>query len=208
MLHRGLMLIAYNCIVMEYIDKLIKGFERWIKTVYGSYETRTRNTPSEETGARCDEDEENISRADVSTQNSDGYDHEIIVNQFQQVQSKVLYGTYGSLYRASELMKRSESLLTDMYERISYIDGNEELKGFWNKHRNNPAALLYLIESAGVVRDNREYIIADKDTKKYYSVVGNEKIVPGEKYSVVDPCWTNGDVVLEKGLIELIDKHE
>lgn len=193
---------------MEYIDKLIKGFERWIKTVYESYETRTRNTPSEETGVRCDEDEGNISQADVSTQNSDGYDYETIVNQFQQVQNKVLYGTYGSLYRASELMKRSESLLTDMYERISYIDGNEELKDFWNKHRNNPAALLYLIESAGVVRDNSEYIIADTDTKKYYSVVGDDKIVLGEKYSVVDPCWTNGDVVLEKGLIELIDKHD
>lgn len=192
---------------MDYIDKLKDTLERCVLAVYEFCKMRSDNDPSEnEDDKYCKE--EDVPPVDVDSQKSAINEREVIVSQFLQIQDKVLYGTYGSLYKASELMRRAESLLTDMNERISYIDGNEELKAYWGNLKNNPSALLDFIVSAGVTRGNSEYIIADNDTRNYYSTVGDDKIIPGEKYSVVDPCWTNGDIVLEKGLIELTDKDE
>lgn len=192
---------------MDYIDKLKDTLERCVLAVYEFCKMRSDNDPPEnEDDKYCKE--EDVPPVDVDSQKSAINEREVIVSQFLQIQDKVLYGTYGSLYKASELMRRAESLLTDMNERISYIDGNEELKAYWGNLKNNPSALLDFIVSAGVTRGNSEYIIADNDTRNYYSTVGDDKIIPGEKYSVVDPCWTNGDIVLEKGLIELTDKDE
>lgn len=192
---------------MDYIDKLKDTLERCVLAVYEFCKMRSDNDPPEnEDDKYCKE--EDVPPVDVDSQKSAINEREVIVSQFLQIQDKVLYGTYGSLYKASELMKRAEKLLTDMNERISYIDDNEELKAYWGNLKNNPSALLDFIVSAGVTRGNSEYIIADNDTRNYYSTVGDDKIIPGEKYSVVDPCWTNGDIVLEKGLIELTDKDE
>lgn len=192
---------------MDYIDKLKDTLERCVLAVYEFCKMRSDNDPPEnEDDKYCKE--EDVPPVDVDSQKSAINEREVIVSQFLQIQDKVLYGTYGSLYKASELMRRAESLLTDMNERISYIDGNEELKAYWGNLKNNPSALLDFIVSAGVTRGNSEYIIADNDTRNYYSTVGDDKVIPGEKYSVVDPCWTNGDIVLEKGLIELTDKDE
>lgn len=192
---------------MDYIDKLKDTLERCVLAVYEFCKMRSDNDPPEnEDDKYCKE--EDVPPVDVDSQKSAINEREVIVSQFLQIQDKVLYGTYGSLYKASELMKRAEKLLTDMNERISYIDDNEELKAYWGNLKNNPSALLDFIVSAGVTRGNSEYIIADNDTRNYYSTVGDDKIIPGEKYSVVDPCWTNGDIVLEKGLIEFTDKDE
>lgn len=192
---------------MDYIDKLKDTLERCVLAVYEFCKMRSDNDPPEnEDDKYCKE--EDVPPVDVDSQKSAINEREVIVSQFLHIQDKVLYGTYGSLYKASELMKRAEKLLTDMNERISYIDDNEELKAYWGNLKNNPSALLDFIVSAGVTRGNSEYIIADNDTRNYYSTVGDDKIIPGEKYSVVDPCWTNGDIVLEKGLIELTDKDE
>lgn len=184
--------------------KTIKKLIDLIKNGWNSIVNDCRQTgnPDEDITTQTEKSVEDFSKPDSSDLCMD-----IVREQFL-LQAKVLYGTYGSLYRAAGLQKRAESLLSDMNERISYVDGNQELKDFWDRQSRNPVALLDFVWSTGVVRDEQQFITADKETYKYYSTDNDDRIITGQKYRVIEPCWTNGETVLETGTIEAIDENE
>lgn len=124
--------------------------------------------------------------------------------QFVLKQEK-FFGIYENLYLVAKAGEESPQCnLDDWNTRIQSLSGTPDLKAYWEAVRSHPAEFLDFVYACGVVRDERETIEATEQTRYGYFMLDGTPIETGRTYKVMQPCWTSGDVILEKGIINTI----
>ena len=124
--------------------------------------------------------------------------------QFVLKQEK-FFGIYENLYLVAKAGEESPQCnLEDWNTRIQSLSGTPDLKAYWEAVRSHPAEFLDFVYACGVVRDERETIKATEQTRYCYFMLDGTPIETGRTYKVMQPCWTSGDVILEKGIINTI----
>lgn len=146
---------------------------------------------------------ESLQDEDCRLANED-YDLDKARNQFILKQEK-FFGIYENLYLVAKAGTESPQCnLEDWNTRIQSLSGAPDLQAYWAVVRYRPAEFLGFIRSCGVVRDGSETIQATEQTRYRYFLLDGTPIEMGRTYKVMQPCWTSGDVILEKGLINTI----
>lgn len=130
------------------------------------------------------------------------YDIAKAKSQFIQKQAK-FYGIYENLYIQVENKSKNETVdLLDWDSRISLLDNSTDFQALWNDMKLSPELFLAFIEQCGVSRDTQSHIVANESTRYEYIEFDGKDIIVNMTYKVIKPCWRNGDVLLEKGVIK------
>ena len=122
--------------------------------------------------------------------------------QFINNQNK-FFGIYENLYLVVEAGTESAQCnLSDWETRIVSLSNASELQDYWHSVRHRPTEFLDFVCSCGVIRESRRIVTADESTQYRYYELDGATIVPEQDYEVLQPCWYNGDLLLEKGILK------
>ena len=122
--------------------------------------------------------------------------------QFCRVQEK-FHGIYESLYQVA-MNAGSGSDLEDWNARIESLQDCPDLKALWTDTKATPILFLEFLKDCGVQRDSRTELVADANTRYCYVEFEGADILVNEKYTIMQPYWYNGAVVLGKGIIKQV----
>lgn len=68
-------------------------------------------------------------------------------------------------------------------------------------------SVIQMIKSCGIIRDDRQMLVASDDTNLYYQPYDGKSVKTGDKIRVVSPCWymkTSPVRIIEKGFCETL----
>ncbi len=130
------------------------------------------------------------------------YDRNAAIEQFCHVQEK-FHGIYESLYQVA-MNAGSDGDLEDWNTRLESLRDCPDLKALWSDTKATPVLFLEFLKDCGVKRDGRTELVADENTRYCYVEFDGADILVNEEYSIIQPYWYNGTVVLGKGIIKLV----
>jgi len=132
-------------------------------------------------------------------------------------------GLYETLYKASQGVisaERMKNVLTEWDIRMGNISqAPASLSQWWStliagydsstgEELQSRAQLIFqMIQSSGIVRDEKKEFIAADDITMYYQTLEGSLLTPGQKIRVESPCWFlpgNPVRIIEKGLCEIL----
>lgn len=132
-------------------------------------------------------------------------------------------GLYETLYKASQGVisaERMKNVLTEWDIRMGNISqAPASLSQWWStliagydsstgEELQSRAQLIFqMIQSSGIVRDEKKEFIAADDITMYYQTLEGALLTPGQKIRVESPCWFlpgNPVRIIEKGLCEIL----
>lgn len=112
------------------------------------------------------------------------------------------FGIYENLYLVVKACQEdSQCNLNDWNTRISLLQDAKDLQAYWTSVRERPAEFLAFVRDCGVQRDQSQSIVATEQTRYRYFLLDGSPVETGKTYKVMQPCWTYGDTVLEKGIL-------
>ena len=133
-----------------------------------------------------------------------GTDRALERRQFIAVQEK-FFGIYENLYLVAQAGGDTPQCnLTDWDIRMEELSGAPDLVRLWKALRGHPAEFLAFVMDCGVQRDGRKTIEAGSETRYSYFLSDGTPLEPGRTYAVLLPCWKNGTVLLERGILNRI----
>lgn len=188
--------------IMRFVNLLIGliagyfagAYRKEIKTFFSKYFSHNNYSNINE--------EHPVSDVIVSAKPNINYDIGKAKSQFLQNQTK-FYGIYENLYNQVYNKSKNEAIdLLDWDSRISLLDNSVDLQALWNDMKLSPESFLAFIEQCGVSRDEQSQIVASESTRYEYIEFDGKDIIVNETYKVIKPCWRNGDLLLEKGVIK------
>ena len=171
----------------------------WIKQLFGVNEESPRKVSSPEETSRVESLKQEIVPSASENSNEDKAKEQFVLKQ------EKFFGIYENLYLVAKAgVESSQCNLEDWNIRIRSLSGAQDLQAYWEAVRPHPEQFLTFVYSCGVMRDENETIQATEQTCYRYFLLDGTPIEQGQTYKVMQPCWTNGDVILEKGIINNI----
>lgn len=129
-----------------------------------------------------------------------------------------------SLYRIlnSKIINRSRIniLLNELTIKIHSLNDSSDLLLFWNRLFDNYKSynddeiidplnkFMKFINMCGFVRDGSKTIIVTDDTYIRYIDCEDNPLIAGDEMTVISPCWSIGDNVLQRGLLTKIKNDD
>lgn len=143
----------------------------------------------------------------------DGYDRDSAAREFVN-KADSFSGIYEAIHQvASGTSVKSSEVIAEWSVRIHYLNSCPNVQLLWKAlfgDRENLSAeqqkaralsLLDFIHAAGVERDGRSTVVVDATTKLGYYTLNGEEPVAGKEMTVMIPCWSLKDKILEKGIL-------
>lgn len=132
-------------------------------------------------------------------------------------------GLYETLYKASQgviSVERMKNVLTEWDIRMGNISQAPACLSQWwstliagyesstgEDLQSRARRVFQMIQSSGIVRDEKKEFIAADDITMYYQTLEGALLTPGQKVRVESPCWFlpgNPVRIIEKGLCEIL----
>ena len=118
-------------------------------------------------------------------------------------------GLYEGIYTAvDKQMPDAADAYREWHIRMSNLQENERFcEAFTARFPQTNVQLFHLqellryIDAAGIRRDAKQFHIAQEDTSKQYIYLGGDELCAGKEYKVLKPCWVQGDIIVEQGIL-------
>lgn len=195
--------------VVLFPKEFFSGMREWMKQLPEKMKKGASKESQHEEVPRKDFSQQTATQQDATKQAPfssarENLKEDLVKEQFVLKQEK-FFGIYENLYLVAKAgAETPQCNLEDWNTRIQSLSGVPELKAYWNIVRSRPAEFLDFVYACGVVRDKSETIKATEQTRYCYFMLDGTPIETGRTYKVMQPCWTNGNVILEKGIINNI----